>query len=200
MMKSEYPIDPQRQTQWEQRYRQGSTGWDQGGPSTALDHWLESMPPGRVLVPGCGHGHEIGLLAQAGHEVTAVDIAPTPLARLRQALAESGLQAEVVQADLLHWEPAGRFDFIYEQTCLCALAPEHWADYAQRLHRWLRPGGRLYALFMQTGQEVGPPFHCDLGQMRRLFAGPAWRWPTAEALELHRANGNCELGYALEAV
>lgn len=195
----QHPIDPQRQSQWEERYQQGSTGWDQGGPSVALDHWLESMPPGRVLVPGCGHGHEIAVLAQAGHQVTAVDIAPTPVARLKQTLAEVGLAAEVLQADLLHWEPTVPFDFIYEQTCLCALDPEHWAEYAQRLHRWLKPGGRLYALFMQTDREGGPPYHCPLPQMRQLFSPEQWRWPSGEALQLPRPGGNCELGYVLAA-
>jgi len=39
------------------------------------------------------------------------------------------------------------FDAIYEQTCLCALYPDRWRQYADQLHRWLAPGGRLYALF-----------------------------------------------------
>jgi hypothetical protein len=45
---------------WEQRYRQGRTGWDRGEASPALHAWLEAgiVPRGRVLVPGCGHWRE----------------------------------------------------------------------------------------------------------------------------------------------
>jgi SAM-dependent methyltransferase len=191
-------LDPQRLLAWESKYQQGQTGWDLGVPSRALDHWLEQMDRGRVLVPGCGHGHEIAVLARTGHRVTAVDIAPTPVGRLRAELERQGLEAEVLQADLLHWEPEQPFDAVYEQTCLCALDTGHWQDYEQRLHRWLRPGGRLYALFMQTGRSGGPPYHCDPADMRELFAKGRWGWPEVEALELPRPNGNRELGWVLE--
>jgi hypothetical protein len=30
---------------------------------------------------------------------------------------------------------------------------------------------------MQTGHDTGPPFDCDLGKMRELFAPQHWRWP-----------------------
>ena len=190
-------IDPVRQESWESKYRAGSTGWDRGAPSPALDRWLEGMPPGRVLVPGCGHGHEVGVLAHAGHAVTAVDIAPTPVTRLKAQLQQQGLQAEVLQADLLHWEPDAPFDTIYEQTCLCALEPSQWLEYEQRLARWLRSGGRLYVLFMQTGREGGPPFHCAMPDMRQLFDPERWQWPEEPDLDLPHPNGLHELAFVL---
>jgi GNAT superfamily N-acetyltransferase len=45
----------------------------------------------------------------------------------------------------------------------------HWEQRYQQLHRWLRPDGVLCILFMQTGAEGGPPFHCDLLKIHRLF-------------------------------
>ena len=48
--------------------------------------------------------------------------------------------------------------------------------YVARLHGWLRPGGRLFILFMQTGKEGGPPFDCPPERMRDLF-GSGWLWP-----------------------
>jgi hypothetical protein len=51
---------------------------------------------------------------------------------------------------VLTWCPEQPFDAIYEQTCLCALHPDHWAAYARQLHAWLRPAGTLWAMFMQT--------------------------------------------------
>lgn len=191
-------IDPDRQQAWESKYRDGTTGWDRGEPSPALDHWLQQIPKGRVLVPGCGHGHEIAELVRAGHFVTAVDIAPTPIRRLTAQLHELGLHATVIEADLLHWEPEKPFDAIYEQTCICALDPSQWAEYETRLFRWLVPGGKLYTLFMQTGKEGGPPFHCALPQMHELFDTSRWKWSLQPDIEVSHPNGFTELGFMLE--
>jgi len=58
------------------------------------------------------------------------------------------------------------------------------SPYAAQLHAWLRPGGRLLALFMQARKDSaaegfieGPPYHCDINAMRALFREPDWRWP-----------------------
>ncbi|MCP5304344.1 MAG: methyltransferase domain-containing protein [Chromatiaceae bacterium] len=193
------PDSGDRQRDWEGRYQAGQTGWDRGQVSPALMHWLasETPPRGRVLVPGCGHGHEVAELIRSGCQVTAVDIAASPVLRLMGQLAERGLHANVVQADLLHWEPAEPFDAIYEQTCLCALDPAHWRDYERRLAGWLPPGGILYALFMQTGRAGGPPFDCPLPDMRTLFAATRWLWPDADPLRVPHPTGLNEIGYML---
>jgi SAM-dependent methyltransferase len=189
----------ERQQEWEQRYHAGKTAWDRGEPSPALAHWLAQglVPEGRVLVPGCGHGHEIADLIRAGRHVTAVDIASQPVLRLMGQLAEQGLHANVVQADLLHWQPAEPFDAVYEQTCLCAIDPGHWIEYERRLADWLLPGGRLLALFMQTGREGGPPFDCPVPEMEVLFDASRWHWPDEAPLEVPHPNGLVERGFVL---
>ena len=60
-----------RQREWEERYLSGRTAWDRGGVSPALRHWLASgaLRAGRVLVPGCGRGHEVAALAREGFQV-----------------------------------------------------------------------------------------------------------------------------------
>lgn len=164
---------------WNDHYLRGIPPWDRQGSSPALRAWLkqDTMPGRRVLVPGCGRGHEVLELARAGFSVTALDIAPTALDHLRATLDQAGLEAELVLADVLHWQPDQAFDAIYEQTCLCALAPAEWPDYETRLFEWLRPEGVLCALFMQTEREGGPPWHCGLADMAALFPAARWRWP-----------------------
>jgi hypothetical protein len=103
----------------------------------------------------------------------------------------------IIQADLLHWQPEQPFVAVYEQTCICALEPAHWAEYEQRLYDWLVQGGRLFALFMQTGRAGGPPFDCPMPDMRALFAQPRWRWPDDRALEVPHPNGLTELGFVI---
>lgn len=188
-----------RQSAWESRYASGDTAWDRGEVSPALRHWTSSgyLPTGRVLVPGCGNGHEVAALVRSGRQVTAVDIASQPVARLAGQLAAQGLHADVVQTDLLQWVPAEPFDAIYEQTCLCALEPNLWQQYEQRLADWLLPGGILLALFLQTGQRGGPPYHCPLPVMRELFDLANWDWCKDAPLTIPHPSGFEELGCRL---
>jgi SAM-dependent methyltransferase len=164
---------------WEEKYRAKTIPWDRGAVSPALLGWLEdgAVSPGRILIPGCGRGHEALELAQRGFQVTALDIAPTALEHLASELHAAGVEAERVCADALTWQPSQPFDAIYEQTCLCAFDPAHWAAYEQQLFNWLRPGGQLFALFMQVERAGGPPFHCALPDMQTLFSAERWQWP-----------------------
>ncbi|MDM0018238.1 methyltransferase domain-containing protein [Variovorax saccharolyticus] len=172
---------------WQARFETGTTPWDRGAASPQLLRWRDAgaFPAGSsVLVPGCGSGWELAELAAAGAAVTGLDYAPAAVERSAQRLAERGLQAGVLQADVLQWSPPQPVDTVYEQTCLCALHPDHWTAYAAQLHAWLRPGGRLLALFMQApaagaadGYITGPPYHCDIHAMRALFAAVRWSWP-----------------------
>jgi len=173
------PEAPLTRCYWQARYRDGSTGWDRGGPSPTLAGWLDTgtLAPCRILVPGCGRGHEVVALARSGFRVTGLDYAPAAVTAARESLAAEGLEAEVLEADLFAYEPAAPFDAVYEQTCLCAISPERWADYERRLHAWIAPGGVLAAAFMQTDAPSGPPFACPPDAMRRLFAAERWDWP-----------------------
>lgn len=186
-------------TDWEARYQAGRTGWDRGETSPALLDWLEQgvLTPCRILVPGAGRGFEVIALARAGFDVTAIDLAPTPVQILRDALTREGLDARVDQADLLKWRAPDTFDAVYDQTCLCALNPRHWKDYAERLHAWLVPGGRLFALFMQTHRDGGPPFHCDLDHMRSVFEAERWHWPSTPPRPVPHPSGLEELAVVL---
>jgi methyl halide transferase len=176
---------------WEEHYRSRSIPWDRGATSPALLGWLDDgeLQPGQVLIPGCGLGHEAVELARRGFQVTALDIAPSALAHLAAELQTAGVAAECVEADAMTWQTTQAFDAIYEQTCLCALDPLHWAAYEQQLFAWLRPGGRLFALFMQTERPAGPPFHCALPDMRTLFPAARWRWPDGDPGRVAHPNG-----------
>jgi SAM-dependent methyltransferase len=171
---------------WQTRFVAGETPWDRGGPSPMLVQWLSErvISPGRICVPGCGSGWEVAELARHGFEVMGLDYAPAAVERTRALLASEHLEARVEQADVLEWSPDQPFDVVYEQTCLCAIHPDSWVEYATRLHSWLRPGGVLLALFMQVprtkgedGRIIGPPYHCDIYAMRALFPGTRWAWP-----------------------
>jgi len=167
---------------WEGRYRAGIAGWwERHGLHPAFLAWRASgeLAPCRILVPGCGRSLEPLAFAEAGFDVTAMDAAPSAVAMQRAYFARLKVPGHIERDDLFAWDPDSPFDAIYDQNCLCALPPALWPAYSRRLHRWLRPQGRLFILLMQTGAPDGPPFHSDLQAMRRIFAPPAWTWPEA---------------------
>jgi hypothetical protein len=218
---------------WEERFRAGHTPWDRGEVNPQLGEWLAARllrpvspagppqgtdtPPlgeaseasiggrSRILVPGCGAGYEVVALAAAGFDVTGVDYSAEAIGRARSLVENAKASAQLIEADVLAWEPERPFDAIYEQTCLCALYPDHWRDYADRLHRWLAPRGRLYALFVQVprtgaaeGRIEGPPYDCDVNAMRALFPEPRWRWPKPPYPRTTHPRGLVELAVVLE--
>jgi len=184
---------------WESRYQAGTIGWDRGATSTNLNYWLDNdlLKPCRILVPGCGNGYEVLTLAKLGFDVVAIDIAPTAIENLKAMLDKENLEAELVLGDFFTWSPDEKFDAIFEQTSLCALSPERWIEYEEKLHEWLNPQGKLLAAFMQTGQEGGPPYHCELSDMNTLFSQQKWYW-SDEHISLEKEAGKTERLYLLE--
>ncbi|MGH8765053.1 MAG: methyltransferase domain-containing protein [Burkholderiales bacterium] len=187
---------------WDKRFAEGDTPWDRGAANPQLGVWLATgaLKRGRILVPGCGSGHEVAALAHAGFDITALDYSSEAIARTRKRLGAENLKATLVEADALGWQPAQPFDAVYEQTCLCALYPDQWRAYADQLHRWLRPGGQLFALFVQLlradaaeGFIQGPPYHCDIQAMRALFPEPQWSWPKPPYARTTHPRGLAEL-------
>jgi len=192
---------------WDQRFSEGNTPWDRGESSPQLYAWLNAgaLAPCRILIPGCGAGYEAATLAAAGFDVTALDFSAEAIARTKKRLGDAKLKASVIEADALAWRPAQPFDAVYEQTCLCALYPDHWRAYADQLHRWLKPDGRLFALFVQwsrpgaaEGRIEGPPYHCDINAMRALFPSSIWSWPKPPYPRTSHPRGLAELATILE--
>ncbi len=182
---------------WNQRYVDQDTPWDRGESTPALVRLIEHLTqPATVLVPGCGRGHEVIDLAKQGFEAIAVDIAPLALKQLEDRLLAEDLEVRLEQDDLLTYTPPGPIDAVFEQTCLCALPPSSWSDYAACLARWLRPGGTLAASFAQTRKVDAPPYHCDLDQMKELFPAPLWSWHEQE-LRVPLVGEFYELAYLL---
>ena len=76
------------EAEWEGRYQRGEMGWDRHGINPLMNSWMvEALAANAsVLIPGCGHGYEVIELARLGFQVTGLDIAPTPVARMRREL------------------------------------------------------------------------------------------------------------------
>ncbi|MBT0667285.1 methyltransferase domain-containing protein [Novosphingobium profundi] len=148
--------------------------------------WVQDLAaslPARLLGAGEGRrvldlcaapGGKTMQLAAAGWQVTALDIAGRRLERLRENLARTRLEAEVVQVDALTWTPDAPFEAILldapcTATGTCRRHPDvlHRVGLRQivemtqiqsalleRAASWLAPGGTLiYAVCSMEAAE-----------------------------------------------
>ncbi|OYW76921.1 MAG: hypothetical protein B7Z37_06590 [Verrucomicrobia bacterium 12-59-8] len=158
-------------TDWNQAYQENFTPWDKGQPAPPLVEWLsKGQISGRVLVPGCGLGHDVAHLVSLGIDAYGLDIAPTAVARAKEHYPQ--LAERFVCADLFEFR--GQYDAIVEHTCLCALPPEWRTKYRDAVASLLKPGGQLVGVFfinpeMDPG-ETGPPFGISPDELTALFA------------------------------
>jgi SAM-dependent methyltransferase len=162
---------------WENCYQKGETPWDKSAASPELRLLLEAgLLRGRVLVPGCGLGHDARAIAAAGAgEVVGVDLAPSAVRNARALGEMEGLRFE--EGNLFRLPPVwlGTFDWVWEHTCFCAIDPAERRRYVDSVHAALRPEGRLLATFfmdpsMDPGEQ-GPPFGVSMGDLDLLFGG-----------------------------
>ena len=162
---------------WEELYARGGDGWEIGGAAPPLVDVLDTTPPptGRVLVPGCGRGHDARLLAARGWDVVGVDFAPAFVAAARTLSRRDGVSVEFLERDLftLDRDQPRAFDGVWEYTCFCAIDPARRRDYVRVVASLLRPGGWLLACFFPLRTAgAGPPFPVSAAEVRRLFTPP----------------------------
>ena len=167
---------------WDQRYREGSDRWELGTPAPPLQQFLREhgqapKPPGRVLVPGCGRGHEAALLASLGFEVVGLDFSGEAVREARRLHGEEAGRLTWLQADLLDAEaleaaglgPASCVG-VLEHTCYCAIDPALRPRYREAVARLLQPEGWFLGLFWCHGRPGGPPYGSDAEQLVRDFS------------------------------
>jgi methyl halide transferase len=158
---------------WDQRYQEGADGWELGQPAPPLAQFLRCHPlapqaPGRVLVPGCGRGHEVALLEDLGFLAIGLDFSGAALREARRLHGEARDTLQWLQADLFDRQALeaagltpGSLSGIVEHTCFCAIDPGLREDYIATVCRLLTPGGWLLGLFWCHRQLGGPPWGSD---------------------------------------
>lgn len=154
--------DIEKEQFWSQIYKTTENpGWNLGEPAEALKDMMPRLKisRSRVLVLGCGEGHDAAFFARAGHVVTAVDISPVALERAR-SLYGNLPDLHFVQADIfkLPREFDQSFDIVFEHTCFCAINPEKRSDLVKVWNRVLAPGGHLMGVFFTFEKRQGPPY------------------------------------------
>lgn len=143
---------------WSQRYKNDQIGWDLGQISPPIEAYIDQLTNKelKILIPGCGMGHEGEFLFRNGFQhVYLLDFAPEPL------IAFKGRNPSFPEKQLLcgdFFDQKGSYDLIIEQTLFCAIDPSLRASYARQAANLLKPGGKLVGLLFNRDFEGGPPF------------------------------------------
>ena len=164
---------PRDAAYWQAIYDENDMGWDKGVPAPPFVRLAKEgvfKAGSRMLVPGCGLGHEVIFLASLGYEVTAVDFAAGAIDGLKARVGE--LPIRTLQRDIfdLDEDHADSFDVVLEHTCFCAIPLEMRPRYAEVMHAVLREEGKLVGLFYETDSEDGPPFRTTRSDIEEHFS------------------------------
>ncbi len=161
---------------WSAIYRSGHLRWDLGAEHPLLD---ELLPPlkftrSRVLVLGCGLGHDAAWWEKRGHIVTAVDFSAEAIAKAKLNYGESAnLKWHTLDAFQLPANWSSSFDIIFEHTMYCAVSPQRRAELCKQWWRLLSPRGRVLGFIPTMDKPVGPPYGATEWELRRRLLEPS---------------------------
>jgi len=121
---------------------------------------LALQPGEEVLEIGTGSGFLSACLGALAREVLSLEIVPELAAGARASLDAAGLGSNVriETADAFAWDTERRFDAVVV-TGACAELPVRFA-------RWLRPGGRLFAVHGHSPVMEAVLAHNDVNGLR----------------------------------
>ena len=126
---------------WESRYAGMERVWS-GRPNQQLVAEASDLPAGRALDMGCGEGADAVWLASQGWDVTAVDIAPTALARGAEHVPADAGRVDWVHGDVLDWPvPEQAYDLVTSH--FLHGPPDQRKGLFARLAGGVAPGGTL---------------------------------------------------------
>jgi len=183
---------------WDNLWKNGFLPWDRGLSNPALVDLLSSRHDligssvtkdsngqtkrKRALVPGCGRGYDVLLLASFGYDAVGLDGSETAIDECKKLAQEEGdkyplqsgaetrgsitfLTGDFFKNDWETIEQQGElkepYDLIYDYTFLCALPPDTRPSWALRISELLSTSGRLVCLEFPLYKDPstgGPPY------------------------------------------
>jgi methyl halide transferase len=134
---------------WTNRYKDQSTGWDIGYPSTPLKEYIDQLTNKniRILIPGAGNAYEAEYLIEQGFvNVFVMDISPIPLQQFTERNPEFP-KTQLIEANF--FEHKEKYDLIIEQTFFCSFEPtkDNRNNYAKQMATLLNPNGKLVGVW-----------------------------------------------------
>lgn len=161
--------DVNHPAKWERDYQRGTAGWDMGTPTPVFRRLLKTRkyPPGRMMIPGAGRGHDAREFARHGFQVVAVDFAQDAIRAMHQLMTPDSTHT-ILPQDFFQLPPEydNAFDYVLEYTCYCAIDPKRRDEYADKVAQFLKRGGIYIALAFPLDDHVGgPPFAVNADEL-----------------------------------
>ena len=159
-------IDPNEEKYWTERYKEQSTGWDIGYPSTPIKTYIDQLSDKNktILIPGAGNAYEAAYLYANGFKnVHVLDVSEIPLKDF-QIRNPDFPKAQIHHENFFKHD--GQYDLIIEQTFFCSFVPtdENRSNYAKKMAQLLKKEGKLVGLwfsFPLTDDMEKRPFGGD---------------------------------------
>lgn len=174
-----------RHPRWGQIWANEPTpGFDKNSPAPALVAALKEgiIPDGRALIPGCGRGYDVTLLASPTRYVLGIDLEAIAIEQCQKRLDSLTVQecpdlhrpnCDFQVMNFFDINNDNKFDFIYDYTFLCALNPSIRRLWASKMADLTKKGGLLFTLIfpIRDGDDgtKGPPHAVSLELIRSLL-------------------------------
>lgn len=173
---------------WRQRWQEGRIGFHLSETHPALAHYWPALgvaPGAKVLVPLCGKSLDMRWLAEQGHPVLGIELAPEAIeqflvqrrggvSRYTQAGFDVSRQGNVELwcGDFfhLHIQQAAEVGAFYDRASLITLPLATRERYVFHLAQLVPPGaqGLLVSLTHDEG-DSGPPYSVPDSEIERLL-------------------------------
>ena len=166
--------NPNNPTCWDSKYKNNQAQWDINGPTPIIVDWFKKNPiKKKIIVPGCGYGHDALYLATQGHDVYAVDFSTQAINILKANAKERKINLNILNEDYFKLEKYyGMFDLFLEYTFFCAILPTERKKYIEVSSKLLNRNGLFVGILLPLDKEIeegGPPFGIELQDTIKLF-------------------------------
>ena len=129
-----------------EEYFGATVGVDMG---SVYERFLKKLSPGaHIADAGCGSGRDTRAFLQKGYVVTAFDSSPE---MVRLAAAYTGQNCIVVRFQDMNFRE--EFDAVWACASLLHVPRREMPDVLRRFVTALRPGGVMYASFVEGGED-----------------------------------------------
>jgi len=159
---------------WNNKYLNNEHRWDIGKNTPFFIEQEKSFKNNsKIMIPGCGLGHDAIYFAQKKHFVDAVDFSMFAIDHINKISKNLNIAINAINDNFFTLDDFynDKYDYIVEYTFFCAINPIERYKYAKKCYDLLKVGGALKGIFLPLNAETAsnPPFHVSLEEINKLF-------------------------------
>ena len=171
---------------WEEMWSRGGglkqgQAFDASGPLPFITYLFDNnlVPKGSGIIPGCGRGYAVKAFSRDGRNILGLEISNTAANAAKEYLSTvpqcQSSSFKISEGSFFEYIEKEKFDFAYDYTFLCAIAPSQRQAWAQKYAQILKPNGYLMTAVFPIGGDVnssaGPPYAMSV-ELVQLLLGP----------------------------